>query len=398
MPNSARVGALLAVAVIAFAGTARAQTVVVRELEGDARGALRDRLLRHLRDAGLDASPDGSADVVVEGRASRRSLSLTIGGETRRVAGRNVRQLAARGARVVLASISARSEDEPTPEPRAEHERPRGSPFQRFGARRDEVEPPPADPAAFFDAPRALAIDAGFALFSRRLGFQDDLYSRRADYQVIGAPRVQASLRWFPLRHFSSELWAHAGFAARVQRAFGVDSTSEQTGGRIGTISDGWSLDLIYELPIERHAVSASLGYGEERYVVEDPPLGPGVTARSRFTSVAYRYVRPAISGSIRIVDLLRVEAVAGWRVPTSTGGLDQSHGLPPSSSQGFDLALGFAVPLTWYLEIALRAEYHRYFFSFSPTPADYYVIGGAMDEWASLSLDVAFTLPGTAP
>jgi hypothetical protein len=391
------------IAVLAFATSARAQSVAVEALEGDRGDRVRSALMGELESAGHSIRGANSADAVVRGRVARRRLSLevTLRGQTEsfRIAGRTPRQLASRGAARVSRWISSQGEAEP--EPAREEERPP----PRRERRREEVpddpyeDLPAAEPGdlAWQRAPRAIELESGVGLFSRRLSFNDDIFSRLDAFEIVGAPKLHAAFAWYPLRHFTSELYAHVGIGAEIETAVLVSSSRGEEQSDIDTAAYAWAFDFRYELPIDMIRLRATLGYGEERFNVDPGPAMPHGTPLSSMISLFYRYLRPSIAGQFFVADPVSFGASFGWRSVLSAGGIDASRGFPASNGGGFDASLSVSLHPAWYIELRLRAEYHRYFFSFDPQPGDYYVVGGALDEWASLGLDVVVALPGVA-
>jgi hypothetical protein len=373
------------VAVLSFASIVSAQSIRVDVLRGDRGGRVRAALVER-----LSAARDGDADVIISGRVRgrRASLEITRDGEVERVR--------ASGRPSAIADRVAGLLSEPIVLPEQINVPPPPRDVPRVAAPGRTSIAPNVPRGAWQDAPRAFELGAHFALFSRRLTYTDDLRGRLADFEIMPAPRVAASFAWFPLRHATSELYAGFGIAAEARTAFLLESSNGQGVASIPTRSWGYDIELRYELPFDRHFVGASIGYGEEVFASDLPPPPPGGRVRPSIVPMHYSYLRPAIAADFRLHDLFSAGASFGWRSLLSTGGLDERYGLPRSESGGFDAGVTLTAHLAWYLELRLRAEYHRYFFSFDPEPGDYYVVGGAMDEWASIGLEIATTLPGT--
>jgi hypothetical protein len=377
-----------------WSGLAHAQTVSIEAFSHD-RANLRGAIGDELRARGIEVVPSGG-DLIVRGevRARRVRLTLTRGSEvTRRRISGSLAQQVARAADAIAALIDPRApalvESPVVPEPRTEPARPiHPAPAPAPAA----MSPPPS-----LEAPAAFEIEAGFALFSRRLSFRSDLFSRLADFEISPAARVSAGLRWFPLRHWSAEPWAHFGVGAAIESAVGLDATVRGQQQSYSTSSNAWRLDLRYVLRVDRHTFGIELGYGEELFASYAPPVSSTALPRSQLTSVTYRYLRVGLDARVRVHDLLSIGANGGYRPVLATGGFDRSHGFPPSDGGAFDLGISVGVRLAWFFEVRARAEYHRYFFSFHPAPGDYYVVGGVLDEWTSVGIDAVLLLPGVS-
>jgi hypothetical protein len=381
----------------ATAQTAAAQSIRVERLEGDRGDRARRALVDQLRDRGHEVV-DGDASVVVEGRVSARGWTLTArhaGGEDEvRVSGRSPADLARRAVDGLAPLLVA-----PAPPPSvpsvlaAEPVREQVAPPPR--TERPRAEPQPL--GAWTEAPALMRLAVGAALFGRRLTYADDLFLRLAANHVPAAPQVTASGALFPLRALSREAFAHVGVGFELRHAFLLDSVSQDHRSVLPTRAYAWSLDLRYELPFDGHHVGAAIAYGGEVFSVELPAQGPGRIARPAIRSVDYRFVRPSLSASFRLHELVRVGGSVGWRALLATGGLDTSHGMPSSEGAGWDAELSLGLRLLYWLEARVRGGYHAYFFGFRPQLGEYYVVGGALDEWMTLGVEVEVIIPGAS-
>src|SRR5690606_17903998 len=111
--------------------------------------------------------------------------------------------------------------------------------------------------------------------------------------------------------------------------------------------------------------------------------------------SVSYQYVRGGVSLAYPITDRLAVRAGLAWRHLLGTGEFQSDEWFPRVTGAGVDSALGITYDLFSGLSAHLSADLRRYFFAMNPEVGDELIVGGAIDQYLSMSLGLGWRWPG---
>lgn len=378
-------------------------TVELARLEGDPTGRATATVRRALGRAGVRVVEE--APHRIEGRLTRGALTLRLTGPSGErsfsVRGDTLNELARRGAEAIAPALS---ESAPVPEEPDEHEaREAGEETtEPLAAReaREEASAPRAPLRAALgtrslrNAQTAFAFDMALTFENRDLAFRDDLFNRLSDYHARFAPALRLGVEWFPAAHRGARSkLAWIGVGGAYDRVFGYESRSADGTSTFRTRASSFDVDLRYRIPLGHHAITAMVGYGREAFYVDaSGPATPGSGQAPAVPPTNYGFVRIGVDAYLCVAGGLYFGSSAGLRILHARGGLDEWF--PDNRGAGVDLGVRFSYHIGSALRIGVAADYHRYVFGLSPRPGDFYVAGGAHDNFLRVSLVLGVRIP----
>jgi hypothetical protein len=194
----------------------------------------------------------------------------------------------------------------------------------------------------------------------RHFAYKDGLTANLRPYDLGAAPLAAAdgALYPFALAGGAREPLTDVGVVLGYARAFGLQSTSVESPGHLGTQWFRYYVGGRFRFrtgPGASPVVGVVGAYGDEAFTFDAPRSAPPLP------SVDYKFVRA--SADLR-VPFGRAAAVAGagYLVVLSTGELDSRF--PRESVGGVEAELGGALTLVTGWEARLTATYRRFFFS----------------------------------
>lgn len=246
-----------------------------------------------------------------------------------------------------------------------------------------EDAPAPALPAPA--RPVALDLALGVQLTHRALRWNDDLFGELRPYTLAVAPWITLDAQWFPAAHFTAGWPSHLGVYAGAGLAVGLSSSDSR-----GRSYDTSALDLRggarVRLPLGPHALTFGAGVELRRFTLSPPddPNDPGVPG------VSYLSATLGADARVRLTERVALLAGATAALPLALGDLADRL-FPRVTGAAVELRGGAAWAFAPGFELRAIASYRRYFLSMNPSPGDRWVAGGLVDEFASLSLCVAW-------
>ena len=355
-------------------------------------------------DAGLRSAAGAlGVHAVVEGETRRRGRrwsanieivdagSAEVVGEHRFV-GRNAATLANSVRRELwdrLHPAFAQTEAPPAPE------RPAVSGASDDEDDRDEdddsaPEPADADPS---NRPVALDLAVEARVFSRRLRYHQDRFSLLRGYTLDFGPTIAATARWFPGAHFTDGFGAHIGIDVEYERAFGINTTRRDQ-EVFPTTMQSWAVGLRGRIPFGAQSFGVAIAYGGHEFSVD--PSGPAVPGRNNIPllpSVDYRFLRFTADGRLAPIAGLRLLAGFSYLLVLDAGGIQESIWFPRASVGAIAAHGGIGYELDVGIEVRAVVMLRRYFYTFDPEPLDPWIAGGAVDQYISYSLALAWRL-----
>lgn len=256
-------------------------------------------------------------------------------------------------------------------------------PYDVAAQRQANPEPPAAPtPVA---RPVALDVAAGVRLSYRAVRWNDDLFGEQRPYTLPLAPWLTVDAQWFPGAHVTAGWLANLGVYLSGGLALGIRS-EDSAGHAYDTTAYDLRVGARGRLPLGEHWLFAGLGYELRGFSVAPPddPDDPGAP------SVTYQSLTLDLDARVRLTSALTLLAGATGALPLGFGELGERL-FPAASGGAIELRGGVAWALPRHLEVRAIASYRRYFLAMNPSPGDRWVAGGLVDEFASLSLSVAF-------
>lgn len=233
--------------------------------------------------------------------------------------------------------------------------------------------------------PMALELRLGATALRRTFTFNDDPSGTLPTYKLNRAPALTLGLDWFPAAHFSEGVLANVGLTGSYSRIFLV-KTLGPTGEEYGTGASDLAAGLMVRLPLGPAEAALSVRYGRQDFTLTSAQGG-----EAPFPDVSYRYITPDVRLRLGLGQRWRVYGRAAWLVIQDSGELASENYFPRQSvgaAEG-ELALGLLLAPAW--ELRLGADYRRYFFDLEPEPGDPLVAGGALDEYLTGTVTLAF-------
>jgi hypothetical protein len=249
------------------------------------------------------------------------------------------------------------------------------------------------------DRPAAVDIELDFRIVKRKFEYNEDLLGNLRDYTLNSGPGVGVKFQYFPGAHFTSGVGAQFGIDFEWERLFGIDSKREDgaTVTTFPTESQQFLVGLRWRYPKGRWEPTLVIDWGVHnfRFGVSGPPVSGGDNTAG-IPSVRYEFVR--FGGGFRVDlgknDVVNIVTNIAFRGVYSAGPIATSAWFPEAKANGMDalVALGFALPKGF--EIRIGFDYRRYWFDLNPVPpppTPPYVAGGALDQYFTGTLGVAW-------
>ncbi len=437
-----RLAAVVFAACALVASSASASRVGVGPIRGPGGEAVRDSLEDALRrsgheviersaleSAGARLRPESiGADFVVGGRVRRAGAAWSADLTVERADARGERRVRMRGsepdqlAERVVSHLESRVRgfeptaaapaaepapaQEPAPEPEvapepvaaADPPEPRDVPPAPAPARTESsgryrlVRPPQrsADDPLGFRTRNALELETSAGVLSRSLTFRDDLFSSVRGYELAGAPALVLRGRLFPFARTEVPVLRDLGVEAESEYDFVADSRRPD-GQAYPTSSSAWSVGLTYRLPIGRHALLGSFGYGVHSFLI-DPggPATPTNDPRPELPRVRYETLRTGLGLRLAPVAGLVLHLRGSYLAVLDAGGIESDVWFPHARVTAIDAMAGVGYRLTPGLELRAAVQYRRYGFDLRPERGDAYIVGGAADQYWLYTIGVA--------
>lgn len=386
--------AIALVVPLVCASSALAQReVAVADFSGPRASLVRREIVSALERApGLTVVSDG-ADAVVEGRVARvgrrwRAELRLVSSDGRELATEIVRarrvgaltRVARRWARSSLVELASLAPTEPAPEPDAVLAPPRAASRPRAAA-------PSAREPARPRLPRPLSVWVGFGVVNRSFTYNDDIFGALVPYHLPAAPVVSGGVEWFPGAHV--DLGVLGGLSVRAE---GESVVALESVGADGAIfgTDLWSIGvgLRYRLRIDDVELHADGGYRAVAFTIHEP----GETQRPPdLPNIEVHAIRAGGGMRWNVGSALFFAASAAYLAPLAAGEITSEGWFPRASVGGVEGSAGLGVRID---DVELRGFFglRRFFYDMRSEPGDERVAGGAVDEYMSGVLELAWT------
>jgi hypothetical protein len=229
-----------------------------------------------------------------------------------------------------------------------------------------------------------LVARADVAAASRHFSYVDRVTSSLRPYDLAATPFASLGLELYPFTRASVPVLRELGLVGGYGRAVGLSST-DTGGARVGTTWQSFDVGLRARALLDpRVLLGASVAYGASDFHFDQPSFGGSLP------SADYHFVRAGLDLRVSF-GRISVLAGGGYRDVLNAGSLDDLF--PRKTVGGVDAFVGGALTVAKHVELSVRLDYSRFFYSFNPQPGDANVAGGALDEMARLSLGLSTTL-----
>lgn len=247
--------------------------------------------------------------------------------------------------------------------------------------------PPPADEAerTSGDPTRAIAdLSVGVLLGSRHFSYKDAIGRNLRPYDVDAAPMLGVAMELHPFT--DTPVLKEIGFYGDFSSAIALASAT-QSGAAVGTQWARYDIGGRVRVRVGNHErpvmFGASGGYGLEIFRFTD-----ATTIDPQLPSVSYGFIRGLLDVRVPIGPVA-LSAAIGYLHVVANG--DVGLRVRGTRNAGVEATVGAAVPFAHAFEARLSGTYTRFFYSFDPVPGDTYVAGGALDQFLTGKLALAW-------
>ncbi len=241
----------------------------------------------------------------------------------------------------------------------------------------------------------ALELRVDAQTFHRELTYRDDFYGFMREHQLKRGGGLGLRARFYPGALVSSGPLAMFGLEAGLERSFGLESSRGTQ--RFPHVAEVLQASLRVRLALrgrglEGSEISTFLGYHQHRFTMElDGPSIPGVLNLPDVPSIRYRAFRYGLEARLVLQRVLRLTLSAAWLSPFSLGGIEDPLWFPRAKARGAELmfSIGFTLPGGFSVDGGF--VYRRYFYDLRPEVGDPFIVGGALDEHASMRVGLTY-------
>jgi hypothetical protein len=229
-----------------------------------------------------------------------------------------------------------------------------------------------------------LVARADVGAASRHFSYVDRMTSSLRSYDLAATPFASLGGELYPFARASVPVIRELGFVGGYGRAVGLSST-DTGGSRVGTTWQSFDVGLRERLLLDPRAlIGFDVTYGANEFHFDQPSFAGSLP------STDYAFVRAGLDVRVSF-GRLSLLGGGGYLDVLDAGGLGDLF--PRKTVGGVDAFVGAAYAVTRHVELSVRVDYARFFYSFNPQPGDPSVAGGALDERARLSLGLGTTL-----
>jgi hypothetical protein len=227
-------------------------------------------------------------------------------------------------------------------------------------------------------------IGIGGRLFSRSMSFSDNV-SRVPNYRLNQASAAIAEAAIYPLRIWRggrSGAWRALGLGGNVTYAPGVSTVADDGISRAPTAVHGYGIDLRYRVWLGSVLLVPRAGWSVDTFSTDFAAPVPDVSYHAVRVGTAVQTPvsrRATLGASMDYLDVL------------SMGRLGDGDRFPRATASGIDVALRAGYEVTDGLEIWGTVGLRRYGFDMKAQAGDRLIVGGAIDEYASVAMGLTY-------
>ena len=203
----------------------------------------------------------------------------------------------------------------------------------------------------------------GGYLSSRSLSFDADNIENITQYQGVAGKGLSLSGEVYPwpLQKKDGQL-SGVGFSLSVFKSVGsiVGIDTDDTTGDYTTNHNGFMAAVHWRQPLGIVHIDGEIGYSQNNYIIEDPPMGYEVPDTS------YTAVHAGVHLDLSISKRATVCFGGRYHYVTGTGDISSVDFYGPSAASGFSLDTSFVIPLPKDMYIKGILDYTRFTSTFS--------------------------------
>lgn len=244
--------------------------------------------------------------------------------------------------------------------------------------------------------PAAVDIEVDFRITHRTFRYNDvpDFETDLRDYTLTAGPGMALGFQYFPGAHFTDGVGAQFGIDFNWDRLFDFESTRSSDGASFPTQSQQFLIGLRWRYPTGRWEPFVVIDYGvhDFEFGVSGPPA-PGEDNTAGVPSVRYEFVRFGVGFRVELgkKDMFILGANIAFRGVFDVGAIGTYVWFPNANANGMDAGLLFGIALPLGFEVRIGGDYRRYWFDLNPQPPAPYVAGGALDQYLSGTIGLAW-------
>ncbi|MCG8553706.1 MAG: hypothetical protein MJD61_00235, partial [Proteobacteria bacterium] len=228
-------------------------------------------------------------------------------------------------------------------------------------------------------AGQRLEVSFGAVAFWRFLSYADAFRAvPRAYANPPLSPGLGAALA---VRYF---LFAGLGVHAGGRSSLGL-TTKDAIDGHFATRAYQLLSGLMLRLPVSGLYLLLRADYGYQAFSLRGAAYTP------ELPSVAYQFVRGGIDSRLRLLDDLTLDVEAAYLYLIDVGDLGSSDYFPNVAGAAVEGLLGLRRPLLEHMSVRLGLSYRRYFFAFHPRPDHQRIVGGALDQFLTVTVSAIY-------
>jgi hypothetical protein len=229
-----------------------------------------------------------------------------------------------------------------------------------------------------------LELAVGGRVFSRTMSFVDN-YSGVPGYQLARATAVTVDLVVQPFAFSSRTLgsWV-SGLGLTGGFSYAIDVATQRAGSEARSPGEVYSYDvgLRQRITFGRFDLLPHAGYLVDTFVANAGEQSP---------DVRYRVVRAGLGGELALSARTTVRASVDYLHVLGAGPLAEAGKFPRATARGIDLGAGATFAFNDTLEAQLQVGLRRYGFDMKAEPGDTLLVGGAVDQYLSMTVGLAF-------
>jgi hypothetical protein len=272
---------------------------------------------------------------------------------------------------------------------------------------KEEAEEGPSGPTV---VPPTLDISLGVGGMSRNLRYHQPISTLRP-YKLPSGFVVVANVVWYPLSTLTDGALQNLGVEGHVEQGFfiksqiGAGDPDFMQGAKFNTVVHEYVGGLRFRVPFgEGSQFYVSATAGEHAFVFRTVDASMP-RQNLDIPDTIYRFVRPGLGIRYELPADFSFHLAAGYRYIFNGGGQIKDVFFPHLSVGGVDVNAYIGYRFYDDFEVRLSGEFRRYFFSMNSKPEDLEqanidagvrVAGGAVDQYFSGSVSIAFLFGGT--
>jgi len=254
-----------------------------------------------------------------------------------------------------------------------------------------------------------LNATLGLRPYNRSLSFHHtraDLFDGEAPlltYELPLGPALFIDLRWYPGAHFAGGVAGWFGIAAGFEKGFATQSVfaeNTESEATLTTDPQQFYVGLHGRVPFGEHQAGLLAAYGKHQFLLGGDEPEAEVCSRGTIIcplvpDIEYSFIRIGLDGQFRFGDFL-AGVNAGTRIGMDTGPIRSQF--PNARATSMEAGLMGGYRLTDFLDLVVGFDFLRYAFDFNPVDGsaqNFWVAGGAVDQYISGYLGFHFHLPG---